>query len=70
MTMYSLVKTVSFCPASLCTPGPNFPVAPDISSLSTFAFWSPMMKRTSLCVDVCVLEDLIGLHRIIQLLQH
>ena len=42
-----LTKTASLHPASFCTPRPNLPVTPDISQLPTFAFWSPMMKRTS-----------------------
>ena len=43
----SLDKTVSLCPASFCTSKPNFPITPGISWLPTFAFQSPMMKRTS-----------------------
>ena len=42
----SLSKTVSFCLASFCTPWPNLPVTPGISWLHTFAFQSPMIKRT------------------------
>ena len=38
---------VSLCPASFCTPRSNFPVIPGIFWLPTFAFQSPMMKRTS-----------------------
>ena len=38
---------ISLCPASFCTPRPNLPVTPRISWLPTFAFQSPMMKRTS-----------------------
>ena len=55
----SLGKTVSICPASFCTPRPNLFVIPGISSLSTFAFQSPMMERTSFWG---VIEDLVGLH--------
>ena len=44
----SLGKTVSLCPTSFCTPKPNLPVTAGISWLPTFAFQSPMMKRTSL----------------------
>ena len=64
-----LAKLVSLCPASFCSPRPNLPVTPDISWLSTSAFQSAMMKRTSF---LGVLEDLVGLHRTIQpqLLQH
>ena len=38
---------VSLWPASFCTPRPNLPVIPGISWLPTFAFQSPVMKRTS-----------------------
>ena len=40
-------NSVSLCPASFCTPRPNLHVTSDIFSLPTFAFQSPMMKRTS-----------------------
>ena len=40
-------NSVSLCPASFCTPRPNLPVTPVISWLPTFAFQSPIMKRTS-----------------------
>ena len=43
---WSLDKTVGLCPASFCTPRPDLPVIPSISWLPTFAFQSPMMKRT------------------------
>ena len=38
---------LSLCPASFHTPRPNFPVTPGVSWLPTFAFQSPIMKRTS-----------------------
>ena len=41
------------------------PVTPGNSWLPTFAFQSPMMKRTSLFL-VLVLDGLVGLHRTIQ----
>ena len=46
------------------------PVTPGVSWLATFAFQSPIMKRTSL--GVLVLKGLVGLHRTVQLqlLQH
>ena len=68
--VHSLGKTVSLCPASFCTPRPNLSVTPGISWSCTFAFQSPIMKRTSFAV--LILEGLVGLHRIIQLqlLQH
>ena len=66
----SLGKTISLCSASFCTSRPNLPVTRSTSWLSTFAFQSPMMKRTSFLV--LVLEGLVGLHRTVQLplLQH
>ena len=62
---FSWQNSVSLCLASFCTPRPNLPVTPDISWLSTFAFQSLMMKRTSFLV--LVLEGLVGLHRAVQL---
>ena len=47
-SVLSWQNSVSLCPASFCTPRPNLPVTPSISRLPTFAFLSPMMKRTSL----------------------
>ena len=44
---FSWQNSVSLCPASFCTPRPNLPVTPGISLLPTFAFQSPVMKRTS-----------------------
>ena len=68
--MFSWKNSVSLCPASFCSPSPNLPVVADISWLPTFAFQSPMMKRTSLLV--LVLKGLIGLCGTgqLQLLQH
>ena len=40
-------NSISLCPASFCTPRPNLLVTPGVSSLPTFAFQSPIMKRTS-----------------------
>ena len=62
--------SISLFPASFCTPMPNFPVTPGVSWLPTFAFQSPIMKRTSFLG--IVLEGLVGLHRTVQLqfLQH
>ena len=60
----SLNKTfVSLCPASFCTPRPNLPITPGISWLFTFAFQSPMMRRTSFFFLVFVLESLVGIHQ-------
>ena len=67
---FSWQNSISPCPASFHTPRPNLPVTSDVSWLPTFAFQSPIMKRTFFWM--LVLEDLVGLHRIIQLqlLQH
>ena len=45
---FSWQNSISLCPASFCTPRANLPVTPGIPWLHTFAFQSPMMKRTSL----------------------
>ena len=67
--MFSCQNSAGLCPASLCTPRSNLPVILGISWLPTFAFQSPMMKRTSFLV--LVLESVVGLHRTNQLqLQH
>ena len=42
-----LAKLCYLWPASFCTPRPNLPVIPGISWLPTFAYQSPIMKRTS-----------------------
>ena len=67
---FSWQNSISLCPASFCTSRPNLPVTPGVSWLPTFAFQSPIMKRTSFWV--LVLKGLVGLHRTIQLqlLQH
>ena len=44
---FSWQNSVSLCPASFCTPRPNLPVTPGISSIHTFAFQLPKMKRMS-----------------------
>ena len=63
---FSWQNSVSHCPLSFCTPRPNLPVTPGSSWLPTFAFQSPIMKRTSI-FGVLVLEGLVGLHRTVQL---
>ena len=65
---FSWQNSISLCPASFCIPRPNLPVTPGVSWLPTFAFQSPVMKRTSFWV--LVLKGLGGLHRTVQLLQH
>ena len=68
--VHFLCKTLSLCPASFLIPRPNLPVTPGVSWLPSFAFQSPIMKRTSFWV--LVLKGLVGLHRTVQLqlLQH
>ena len=53
---FSRQNSVSLCHASFCTSRSNLPVTPGISSPSTFAFQSPMMKVHLFCV--LVLEGL------------
>jgi len=67
---FSWQNSISLCPASFCTPRPNLPVTLGVSCLPTFAFQSPVMKKTSFLV--LFLKGLVGLHRTIQLqlLQH
>ena len=54
-------NSISLCPVSFCIPRPNLPVTPGVSWLPTFAFQSPIMKRTSFggvsskCL-VCLIE--------------
>ena len=45
--VFSWQNSVSLCHASFCISRPNLHVTPDISRLPTFAFQSPMMKKTS-----------------------
>ena len=65
-----LQNSNSLCPASFSIPRPNLPVTSGVSWLPTFAFQSPIMKRTSFLF--VSLKGLVGLHRTIQLqlLQH
>ena len=62
-------NSIRLCPASFRIPRPNLLVTPGVSWLPTFAFQSPIMKRTSF---LGVLKGLVGLHRTVQLqlLQH
>ena len=62
---FSWQNSINLCPASFCTPKPNLPVTLGISWLPTFAFQSPMIKRTSFFL-VLVLEGLVGHHRTIR----
>ena len=52
----------SLRPASFCTPRPNLPVTPGISRFPTFAFQTPMIKRTSF-FGVSSRRSFVGLHR-------
>ena len=45
--VFSRQNSISLCPDSFCTPRPNLPITPGISWLPSFAFQSPIMKRTS-----------------------
>ena len=67
---FSWQNSISFWPALFYTSRPNFPVTPGISWFPTFAFQSPIMKRTSF--GVLLLGGLVGLHRTVwlQILQH
>ena len=42
---FSWQNSISFCPASFCTPRPNLPVTPGVSRLPTFAFQISYKKR-------------------------
>ena len=44
---FSWQNSISLCPSSFCTLRANLPVTLGISWLSTFAFHSPIMNRTS-----------------------
>ena len=46
-SVFSWQNSVSLWHGSVCTPRPNLPVTPGISWLPTFAFQSPLIKRTS-----------------------
>ena len=63
---FSWQNSISLRPSSFCIPRPNLPVTPGVSWLPTFAFQSPIMKRTSFWGDVSF-EGLVGLHRTTQL---
>ena len=68
---FSWKNSVSLCPASFYTPRPKLACYSRYVLLLTFAFQSPMMKRTPFVVVVSS-QGLGGLHRTIQLqlLQH
>ena len=52
-SVFSWQNSISLCPASFRTPRPNLPVSPGVSWLSTFAFQSPIMKRTYFLASRC-----------------
>ena len=62
---FSWQNSISLCLASFCTSRPNLPVTPGISWLPTFAFQSPIMKRTSF--GGVSSRRSWGLHRTVQL---
>ena len=70
-SVFSWQNSISLCPASFRVPRPNLPVTPGVSWFPTFAFQSPIMKRT-VFFWMLVVKGLVGLHRTIQLqlLQH
>ena len=45
-SVFSWQNSISLWPASFCTPRPNLTITPGVSWLPTFAFQSPIMKRT------------------------
>ena len=59
---FSWQNSISLCPASFRTPRPNLPVPAGVSQLPTFAFQSPIMKKTFFWV--LVLKDIVDLHPI------
>ena len=63
--VFSWQNSVSLCPASFCTPRPNFPVTPGISWFPTLTFHPRRWKGICVCVCVCewVLEGHAGLQR-------
>ena len=63
---FSWQNSISLCPASFRIARSNLPITPGVSWLPTFAFQSPIMKRTSF-FWVFVLKGLVGLHRTVQL---
>ena len=63
---FSWQNSISLCRASFCTPRLSLPVTPGASWLPTFAFQSPIMKRTSF-LGVSSRRFLLGLHRTVQL---
>ena len=58
-------NSISLCPALFRTPRANLPVTPGVSWPPTFAFQSPIMKRTSF-LGVSYKRS-CGLHRTVQL---
>ena len=69
---FSWQNRISLCPASFCTLRPNLPVTPGVTWIPTFAFQSPIMKRTSflgvcpkslqsfISLDLWILRDFLG----------
>ena len=56
-------NSVSFRPASFCTPRPKLPIIPGATWFPTFAFQSPMINRTSFFFFFgIILESLVGIN--------
>ena len=63
---FSWQNSVSLCAASFCTPRPNVPVTPGISSLTAFCI-PVLYDEKNVFFLVLVLGGHVGLHRIVQL---
>ena len=46
-SVFSWQNSIRLFPTLFFTPRPNLPVTPGVSSLPTFAFQSPIIRRTS-----------------------
>ena len=62
---FSWKNSISLCPASFCTPRPDFPVTPGVFLTSYFCI--PVTYNEKDSFWVLVLKALVGLHRTIQL---
>ena len=62
---FSWHNSISLCTDSFRIPRPILPITPGVSWLPTFAFQTPIVKKTSFLV--LVVKGLVGLHWTIQL---